>query len=72
MARRIGFRALYLSGGSVAANSFGMPDLGIGMMVMCREKVWLIPSWLTYLAPPCVRHWRQSKPLRKIKSGSTS
>jgi methylisocitrate lyase len=29
MARRVGFRALYLSGGGVAANSLGMPDLGI-------------------------------------------
>ena len=25
MARRVGFRALYLSGGGVAANSLGMP-----------------------------------------------
>jgi isocitrate lyase len=27
-----GFRALYLSGGGVAANSLGMPDLGISTM----------------------------------------
>lgn len=32
MARRTGFRALYLSGGGVAANSLGMPDLGISTM----------------------------------------
>jgi methylisocitrate lyase len=32
MARRTGFRALYLSGGGVAANSLGMPDLGISAM----------------------------------------
>ena len=32
MAKRIGFRALYLSGGGVAANSLGMPDLGISTM----------------------------------------
>ena len=32
MARRVGFRALYLSGGGVAANSLGMPDLGISTM----------------------------------------
>lgn len=32
MARRSGFRALYLSGGGVAANSLGMPDLGISTM----------------------------------------
>src|ERR1700740_187993 len=29
MAAAVGFRALYLSGGGVAANSLGMPDLGI-------------------------------------------
>ena len=32
MAKRVGFRALYLSGGGVAANSLGMPDLGISTM----------------------------------------
>jgi methylisocitrate lyase len=32
MAEAIGFRALYLSGGGVAANSLGMPDLGINTM----------------------------------------
>jgi len=32
MAKRTGFRALYLSGGGVAANSLGMPDLGISTM----------------------------------------
>jgi methylisocitrate lyase len=29
MAQRIGYRAIYLSGGGVAAGSLGMPDLGI-------------------------------------------
>jgi methylisocitrate lyase len=29
MAKRLGYRALYLSGGGVAAGSLGMPDLGI-------------------------------------------
>jgi len=29
MARRVGYRAIYLSGGGVAAGSLGMPDLGI-------------------------------------------
>ena len=29
MAEAVGFRALYLSGGGVAANSLGLPDLGI-------------------------------------------
>jgi methylisocitrate lyase len=32
MAAACGFRALYLSGGGVAANSLGMPDLGISTM----------------------------------------
>lgn len=32
MAQRIGHRALYLSGGGVAANSLGMPDLGISTL----------------------------------------
>jgi methylisocitrate lyase len=32
MAERAGFRALYLSGGGVAANSLGVPDLGISTM----------------------------------------
>jgi methylisocitrate lyase len=32
MAEHVGFRALYLSGGGVAANSLGMPDLGISTM----------------------------------------
>src|SRR4030095_15450802 len=31
-AERTGFRALYLSGGGVAANSLGMPDLGISSL----------------------------------------
>ena len=32
MAERVGFRALYLSGGGVAVNSLGMPDLGISTL----------------------------------------
>lgn len=32
MAQRTGFEAIYLSGGGVAANSLGMPDLGISTM----------------------------------------
>jgi methylisocitrate lyase len=32
MAEATGFRALYLSGGGVAANSLGMPDLGISSL----------------------------------------
>jgi methylisocitrate lyase len=32
MAKQIGYKALYLSGGGVAANSLGMPDLGISTM----------------------------------------
>ncbi len=32
MAKHVGYKALYLSGGGVAANSLGMPDLGISSM----------------------------------------
>jgi methylisocitrate lyase len=32
MAERVGFRALYVSGGGVAAGSLGVPDLGISTM----------------------------------------
>src|ERR1700743_4017123 len=32
MAEATGFRTLYLSGGGVAANSLGLPDLGISTM----------------------------------------
>jgi methylisocitrate lyase len=32
MAERVGYKAIYLSGGGVAANSLGMPDLGISSM----------------------------------------
>src|SRR5579862_1436074 len=32
LAQAAGFRALYLSGGGVAANSLGIPDLGISTM----------------------------------------
>lgn len=32
MARQIGYRAIYLSGGGVAAGSLGMPDLGINTL----------------------------------------
>src|ERR1700730_3386005 len=32
LAKRAGFRAIYLSGGGVAAGSLGMPDLGISSL----------------------------------------
>src|SRR3970282_2740374 len=32
MAKAIGHRAIYLSGGGVAANSLGLPDLGISSL----------------------------------------
>ena len=32
MAKKTGYKALYLSGGGVAANSLGLPDLGISTM----------------------------------------
>src|SRR5262245_36423501 len=32
MAKQVGYRAIYLSGGGVAAGSLGMPDLGINTL----------------------------------------
>src|SRR5499426_1691195 len=32
MAERVGFKAIYLSGGGVAAGSLGVPDLGISTL----------------------------------------
>src|SRR3954452_16883949 len=32
LAQRVGFRAIYLSGGGVAAGSLGLPDLGISTL----------------------------------------
>ncbi|MDB5731526.1 MAG: prpB, partial [Variovorax sp.] len=32
LARRAGYRAIYLSGGGVAAGSLGLPDLGINTL----------------------------------------
>ena len=32
MAQRVGYRAIYLSGGGVAAGTLGMPDLGINTL----------------------------------------
>src|SRR5690554_3476550 len=32
MAKNVGHKAIYLSGGGVAANSLGMPDLGVSTM----------------------------------------
>ena len=39
MAKRVGYQALYLSGGGVAANSLGVPDLGISTMEDVRRIV---------------------------------
>ncbi len=50
MAQATGFRALYLSGGGVAANSLGMPDLGISSM----EDVLVDARRITEVTPsPC-------------------
>ncbi|MGH8678355.1 MAG: isocitrate lyase/phosphoenolpyruvate mutase family protein, partial [Burkholderiales bacterium] len=32
LAERVGYKAIYLSGGGVAAGSLGLPDLGISML----------------------------------------
>jgi methylisocitrate lyase len=39
MAERVGYRALYLSGGGVAAGSLGLPDLGISSLHDVLEDV---------------------------------
>jgi len=39
MAERIGYRALYLSGGGVAAGSYGLPDLGMTSLPEVLEDV---------------------------------
>jgi methylisocitrate lyase len=39
MAQRVGFRALYLSGGGVAAGSLGLPDLGLSNLHDVCEDV---------------------------------
>ena len=42
LAKRAGFKAIYLSGGGVAAGSLGLPDLGISnlddVLTVCRLK----------------------------------
>jgi methylisocitrate lyase len=35
LAKRAGFKAIYLSGGGVAAGSLGLPDLGINTWTTC-------------------------------------
>ena len=35
LANRAGYRAIYLSGGGVAAGSLGLPDLGINTLTTC-------------------------------------
>jgi methylisocitrate lyase len=46
MAQRVGFRALYLSGGGVAAGSLGLPDLGLSNLHDLCEDV----RRITYVA----------------------
>jgi methylisocitrate lyase len=50
MAERVGYRALYLSGGGVAAGSLGVPDLGISEL----ETFWWTCAGLRrYVRCPC-------------------
>ena len=44
MAEATGFKALYISGGGVAANSLGMPDLGISTMEDVLTDLYRITS----------------------------
>ena len=64
MAKRAGYKALYLSGGGVAANSLGMPDLGISGM----EDV-LTDARRIVDARTC-RCWSTSIPVRAARSTS--
>lgn len=47
MAERVGYRAVYLSGGGVAAGSLGMPDLGISTLDDVLTDVWRITDVCT-------------------------
>src|SRR6478609_4149118 len=42
LAKRAGYRAIYLSGGGVAAGSLGLPDLGINTLDDVLTDVWRI------------------------------
>src|SRR6266576_484932 len=42
MAKRVGYRAIYLSGAGVAASSLGMPDLGISNLDDVLTDIWRI------------------------------
>ncbi len=44
MAEKVGHKALYLSGGGVAASSFGVPDLGITTLKDVLEDTWRITA----------------------------
>jgi methylisocitrate lyase len=57
MAERVGYRALYLSGGGVAAGSLGLPDLGISNLHDVCEDVRRITD--VTQACPC---WWMSTP----------
>jgi hypothetical protein len=55
MAERTGYRALYLSGGGVAAGSYGLPDLGMTSLDNVLEDVAASPISPTAAAGGC-RH----------------
>lgn len=44
MAERVGYKAIYLSGGACSAVSYGIPDLGITSLDNVLEDVWRITS----------------------------
>jgi electron-transferring-flavoprotein dehydrogenase len=47
LAKRAGFRAIYLSGGGVAAGSLGLPDLGINTWTTCSSTCAASPTSAT-------------------------
>lgn len=62
LARRAGFKAIYLSGGGVAAGSLGLPDLGINTLddvlidVRRLTDVCDTPWWSTSTPVSDLRH----------------
>ena len=61
LAKRAGYRALYLSGGGVAAGSLGMPDLGISNLddVLIDVRRLLVHTGLLYTT--LIKDFRKSQ-----------
>src|SRR3546814_19765465 len=77
LAQRAGFKAIYLSGGGVAAGSLGLPDLGINTMddllvdvrritAACELPLLVDPD--TGLVPTALNLHRTTKPSTKPRA----